>query len=212
MVRTCTGGRPAIGTAEAVCAGQTRQERSSSFAKNTLAALRTSFALRSSAFSRRRRLFSSATSGGHTGTLPAVDFATAMPHPQRLRAHTKKPSDMTHRGHEIRMRGLRLVQHPQRLLPHLGRVLLIHQFHPCLKNGTERNPERFTLPGQRRTLDVYTLICEEPVMPLTSASRPRRGRRRDTVLKRCFSTRRPLLAFRTRPLCRRCHRLPARDR
>src|SRR5690606_31049659 len=62
------------------------QGRSSSFAKNTLAALRTSFAFRSSAFSRRSRLFSSATSVGTPGRCPASI--------SRRRCHTRSVSGL----------------------------------------------------------------------------------------------------------------------
>jgi len=42
------------------------------------------------------------------------------------------------------MLGLGLVEHPQRAPAHLGRVLLIHRFHPCSKNGTKPRPIHFS--------------------------------------------------------------------
>src|SRR5690606_15410818 len=58
--------------------------RSSSFAKNTLAALRISLARRNSATSRRNRAFSSATSLGTPGRWPAST--------SRRRCHTRNVS------------------------------------------------------------------------------------------------------------------------
>ena len=97
--------------------------RSSSAAKKADAALRISFARRSSAFSRFSRLISVGFGRGDPGPLPCVDLRLAHPLAHRLgRSDAELCCDRFHRGPLGRVVRPDLRDHAHRALTKLGRV------------------------------------------------------------------------------------------
>src|SRR5690606_36405332 len=65
--------------------------------------------------------------------------------------HAEEPRNMPHRGHQIRVLtgGLGLIEHPQRALAHLGRVLLVHRVPSLLQERNETQADSRCGPATR---------------------------------------------------------------
>ncbi|SOJ56911.1 hypothetical protein MSIMFB_04388 [Mycobacterium simulans] len=132
--------------------------------KKIAAALRISFALRNSAFSRLRRLRSSDCFTAHTRALSGIDLGAPHPRPHRLeRAHAQLARHSTDRSPLRPVLRCYLSDHPNSPLPKLLRILAARAMIQILPTqGASGHAGRSQSAAPRpRNISPHVVICRQ---------------------------------------------------